>query len=417
MAVASAPKPRLARLVGTFLRPGISRQGREYTRENIASAVETLNQRIAAGDTLPPEQRALVWGTHRAAEHIALDPNAADSSMLVARITRAWQEESTGNGRFEADVPDTAVARDYASLAAHGYAPSLSVRFDWDGPVSRRFVDGRQVESAPRIITKGIDMTPKPGIIGAQVDEVHWEAAPRDVAGSIVETFDTEVEAPPAKPAEASPSYAVLSLRFEAVDDDNEMSPAPTGTATVVDPDGDGDVDGLRCPQCGAVTPITNPRLNPDAGEDGSIESAPADALQETSVSTTPAPGAAEAAPPTVVQMTADQFKELMTEAFKAGAAAVRENTEAAPAAPAGNPEGGTHTEAATDVKGLVLDAIRELAREGAIEVPRKGLVNTESATGETEPAAPKTRREAIAAVAERRTKQIEARRELGLPV
>ncbi|MEU4296349.1 hypothetical protein [Kitasatospora aureofaciens] len=150
----------IATISGTMLRPGVSRNRRLYTPELIASAVETMRQRIADPDGLP-----IVMRTH----HNAGD----DSARIVGRLTDVTTEQD-GSATYKAALYDTSHGRDIAALVvpAKGAAPALrsvSIHGYWTGPVRRITHEGQQVTTADGLEIDALDFTATPGVLGASV--------------------------------------------------------------------------------------------------------------------------------------------------------------------------------------------------------------------------------------------------------
>lgn len=146
---------RIGTVSGTALVPGISRNGRLYTRETIASAVARAQERIAAG-TEP-----LTMLTHHAA--------GDDSTRIVGSLTSLTLAED-GSAKFTADLADTDHARTIARLGS-GATPHLrgvSIRGAWLGKVHREpGPAGRTVERGDDLELDGLDFTRTPGVVGA----------------------------------------------------------------------------------------------------------------------------------------------------------------------------------------------------------------------------------------------------------
>lgn len=168
----------IATVSGTALVPGVSRNGRWYTRETIARAVARAQQRIAEGGTLDLVRRDLDAEpmsqlTHHAAED--------DSTRVVGRVT-ALRLAEDGSARFDAAIADTPHARAIASLldTSDGEPPFLkgvSIRGAWLGKVRRvQGPSGVLVERGDDLELDGLDYTRKPGVTGAQVDAFAWVA-------------------------------------------------------------------------------------------------------------------------------------------------------------------------------------------------------------------------------------------------
>lgn len=158
---------RIATVTGTALVPGVSKNGRLYTRELIAKAVESAQGRIGNGSMyLTDSQQPLTQRTHHAADD--------DSTALVGRLTSLTLAED-GSAKFTADIADTDKGRTIAALAdtSDGQPPFLrgvSIRGAWDGEPRRVMHEGRSVETGDGLILDGLDYTAKPGVTGAVID-------------------------------------------------------------------------------------------------------------------------------------------------------------------------------------------------------------------------------------------------------
>lgn len=171
----------IATVSGVALVPGVSKNGRLYTREAIAKAVSRAQSRIAAGESLDIVRRdrdpamagdePMSQLTHHAAED--------DSTRIVGRVTSVSLTEN-GSARFDAAIADTPHGRTVASLldTADGNPPFLkgvSIRGAWLGKVRRvPGPAGDPVETADDLELDGLDYTRKPGVTGAQVDAFAW---------------------------------------------------------------------------------------------------------------------------------------------------------------------------------------------------------------------------------------------------
>jgi hypothetical protein len=160
----------IATVSGTALVPGVSKNGRLYTRELIAKAVARAQDRLAEGDV------PLTMLTHHAA--------GDDSTRIVGSLTSLTVAED-GSARFVAELADTEHARDIAGLVS-GKKPHLrgvSIRGAWLGGVRRERVGGQTVETADDLELDGLDYTRTPGVIGAHVDDVQLSSgAPQETA-------------------------------------------------------------------------------------------------------------------------------------------------------------------------------------------------------------------------------------------
>ncbi|MEK6443630.1 hypothetical protein [Pseudonocardia sp. T1-2H] len=166
----------IARVYGTAMVPGISRNGRLYTRELIERAVARAQPRLDAGNLLLTEETDTVPGadlhpltqrTHHAAED--------DSTRIVGRLTELSVTES-GAAKFASDIVDTEEGRKIVDLIDNSDGPAflrgVSIRGAWLGEVRKQLVDGVLVEVADDLDLDGLDYTARPGVTGAVVDKV-----------------------------------------------------------------------------------------------------------------------------------------------------------------------------------------------------------------------------------------------------
>ena len=149
---------RVATIHGIALRPGVSKNGRRYTKENIGNAHKRLSQRLA-----DPNGRPVVMRTYHpgnGSDHQAV-------TNIVGRLTGASLDEN-GALHFYADIPDTAAGQDVASLvtASAPFLRNVSIRGWWvDDPI----IDGQGCESAHDLEIDGLDFVTNPGVEGAQI--------------------------------------------------------------------------------------------------------------------------------------------------------------------------------------------------------------------------------------------------------
>jgi hypothetical protein len=156
----------IAKITGTALRPGISKNGRLYTAKQIKSAVERAQARIVAGDS------PMTMLTH----HLAGD----DSVQIVGRVDRVTVG-SAGEARYEASLSDTPHGRTIASLAdttdGVPFLKNVSIRGGWLGEVRRVMVDDQAAETGDDLELDGLDFTKSPGVPGADIDSFTWTDA------------------------------------------------------------------------------------------------------------------------------------------------------------------------------------------------------------------------------------------------
>jgi hypothetical protein len=150
----------IARVSGVGLRPGVSLNKRKYTREAIGKMVERANAALKAGDS------SLTTLTHHAA--------GDDSTRIVGRLTKVWQDPDTGDMRYKADIANTEHGRTIANLLdteeGAPYLKGVSIRGAWASEPRRETLeDGTTVETGDDIALYGLDYTATPGVPGAQV--------------------------------------------------------------------------------------------------------------------------------------------------------------------------------------------------------------------------------------------------------
>lgn len=178
----------VAHVTGTALAPGVSRNGRLYTRENIAKAVARGQARIADG------QRPISMRTHHA--------SGDDSTHIVGRVTRLWQDPETGKARYAADIADTAHGRDIAALTDDSdgepqFLRGVSIRGAWADDPRTETVDGREVQTADDLEIAGLDYTAEPGVDDADVSHIRQPKESEHAQFPIVESApDAMVTAP-----------------------------------------------------------------------------------------------------------------------------------------------------------------------------------------------------------------------------
>jgi hypothetical protein len=215
----------IARVTGTAMVPGVSRNGRLYTRELIADAVQRAQPRLDTGNLLLTEETDKVPGedlhpltqrTHHAAED--------DSTRIVGRLTELYCVES-GAAKFAADIVDTDEGRKILELIDNNDGPAflrgVSIRGAWLGEVRKQLVDGRLVEVGECLDLDGLDYTARPGVVGAVVDTVDrldHGATTEETAAARTPIYETVQEALVGKPvteeAAAAPAAPTTPTRY-----------------------------------------------------------------------------------------------------------------------------------------------------------------------------------------------------------
>jgi len=165
--------PNASPITGTFLAPGVSKNGRLYDKSAIGKAVTRMQERIADPTALPITMRTF---------HGAGD----DSTKIAAYVTKVGLS-GDGNATWEAAPVDTQAGRDVMAAARPGpdgkrALAAVSIRGWWLGPVTNVEHDGQTVETADDMEIDGIDFTASPGVDAARIrtfeSRLAAEAAP-----------------------------------------------------------------------------------------------------------------------------------------------------------------------------------------------------------------------------------------------
>lgn len=163
---------------GTALVPGVSKNGRLYTREAITRAVQRAQPHIAAG--------RMLMKTHHGAED--------DATRVVGQIT-SMTTGADGAAHFTAQLADTKHGRTIAKLAS-GPKPlvsGVSIRGEWAAPVRKvKGPGGQPLETADDLTLHGVDFTLDPGVDAARINNMEESARRR---GLIFETAPGPVTA------------------------------------------------------------------------------------------------------------------------------------------------------------------------------------------------------------------------------
>ena len=250
---------RVATIRGVALSPGVSKNGRRYTKENIGNAHKRLTARLADPNGRPVVMRTYHPGNY--SDHQAV-------TNIAGRLTAASLDDK-GALHFEADIADTAVGKDVASLvtSAQPYLRNVSIRGWWiDEPV----IDGQGCETAHDLEIDGLDFVTNPGVEAAQIltASLAESAARHPISESVEDPTVTLIDEPP-KPAgplkEAAALVAQLQEAMACVSVSNgpadisvaaygndpadlpaivgRLSAAVQAALDAVDPDSDGDID------------------------------------------------------------------------------------------------------------------------------------------------------------------------------
>lgn len=192
----------IATISGKMLVPGVSRNGRLYTKDLISKAVTRLQARLSDPNGLPVNMR-----TH----HDAGD----DSLRIVGRLNTVRLNEATGAAEYSADLYDTTAGRDIAGITT-GKKPALrtvSIHGYFLGPTKRVQHDGDTVTTADDLEIDFVDFTGSPGVTGALID-VAPAATRESVDGRtpISESYDATIQ----RVVDAAPEPSVIEATFTA---------------------------------------------------------------------------------------------------------------------------------------------------------------------------------------------------------
>ena len=155
----------IATIGGVALAPGISKNRRWYTRDHIAGAVASAQERLARG-----EQPMVMLSHHE----------AGDDSLRIAAALRAVSLTEDSRIRWAADIPDTTAGREIAALAdtsdgQPAFLEGVSIRGRWTGTVRKvKAPDGELAEQGQGLELEGLDFTHKPGVPEARIDAFAW---------------------------------------------------------------------------------------------------------------------------------------------------------------------------------------------------------------------------------------------------
>ena len=222
---------RAAVVRGTFMRPGVSKNKRLYTAEAIAKAVGRMQEQLVSPEGLP-----LTMATSHGAAYLD------DALSLVGRVTAVRLNED-GSAAFEADIANTTQGRDVAMLVS-GDSPflkSISIRGEWLDDVQTVEHEGQKVTTASDFKVSGIDFTSRPGVTGANIEDVEILTESERLNPNIIfESFDEfEITEELTKP-EATISVSEFKEKFSefinSMDEITEADTTPYGDVSYADP-------------------------------------------------------------------------------------------------------------------------------------------------------------------------------------
>lgn len=150
----------IARVTGTALAPGVSRNGRLYTRAAIAKAVARGQARIAEG------KRPITMRSHHAA--------GDDSLRITGTVSKLWQDPDTGAAMYEGAIADTPAGQTIKALTDDSdgkpaHLKGVSIRGAWMEEPRTEQYEGQSVSTAGDLEISGLDFTADPGVDAADV--------------------------------------------------------------------------------------------------------------------------------------------------------------------------------------------------------------------------------------------------------
>ena len=166
---------------GIFLKPGLSKNRRLYTKDNIGKAVERMKNALASGEGMP---------LNMATSHAAAFKD--DATSTVGRITKVWQN-SDGSAAFEADIANTAHGRDVANLTVGKFIKGISIRGAWASDPKAITHYGEEAVTADDLAIDGVDFTNSPGVDGAEIQYAALAESYNSNRSMIFESID-EIE-------------------------------------------------------------------------------------------------------------------------------------------------------------------------------------------------------------------------------
>jgi hypothetical protein len=193
---------RIATIRGTAMAPGVSLNGRLYSKELIGKAVKRAQERLAGGEPL-------TMLTHHGAED--------DSTRIVGRVTSLTQA-ADGSAKFVADLADTAHGRDLAALTTgdQPYLDGVSIRGWWLGDVRQEQHRGQTVETGDDLELDGLDFTKTPGVLAARLDRDRADAT-ESTGGRVLVYESVAATVEPSRTPYGDVAYADLGYRPDRV--------------------------------------------------------------------------------------------------------------------------------------------------------------------------------------------------------
>ena len=193
----------LARLSGVMIRPGVSRNGRGYSKPLVEDALKRLQARIAAGS-----EPVTVYTSHGAADEDA-------SEKIVGRVDSV-SLGADGEILYEASLADSSLGRDILALVdtdgdTAPFLSGVSIRGAWLGDVATTELDGVPCMSGEGLDIFGLDLTSTPGVPGAGVRAVTRTGSPAAAESArnprfIYESVEARVTAAVSEDATAAPT-------------------------------------------------------------------------------------------------------------------------------------------------------------------------------------------------------------------
>lgn len=160
----------LARLSGTMIAPGVSRNGRAYSQPLLARAYDRLAERIRrSAEPDSGVDPVAIYTSHAAA--------GDDASEKIIGLVDEVSLEADGSIRYGAALADTSLGRDVLALVdttggGRPFVRGVSIRGAWMGDVTPCELDGVAAEAGPDLEILGLDLTATPGVPMARIDDV-----------------------------------------------------------------------------------------------------------------------------------------------------------------------------------------------------------------------------------------------------
>lgn len=371
----------MARVHGIAIAPGVSRNGRLYTRENLARAHKRLAARIEEG------VRPVIMRTHH---------DAGDDSLRIAARVNAVSLTSDGAIAYEGTTVETAAGKDIAALVESASEPTpvlahVSIHGNWIGEPQKVMLNGSLVETADDLEIDKIDFTATPGVLTATARSESF--TPSNDPSVISETMrPVQLFADSLSEAYLGDQEARATVSISAYLGGYDLSICAWG---VPPEDLDACADTARAAITAALTALGSPTGTTETHQ---TAAAPvAENTKEAPMGTETAAPAAETAAPEAATQVEETTEPTLGDVLKAITALTVALTPAAPAAETATPNTETVAETAPAGETAPADAalresikneiLGELVVAGVVKPTRKGRGLTETTEAKAEAA------------------------------